>query len=135
MKNTVQKLDRIEKKTLAEIVTLLTIYREVLLSIIDVGPITPWELFNTLCTGMSVAEFNEILFKAIGKTSDFVQEDFNEKICLTYENSKEVRAWKEKTDKQNLERKGYPVTTYSYIFPPISTRPPLVRAPVKKLVR
>ena len=72
-KKTVQNIYCIKNNTLSAIVTLLTIYWEIILSIIDVGPITPWDLFKTLCTGTSVAEFNDILFKAIGKTSEFVQ--------------------------------------------------------------
>ena len=35
---------------------------------IDVGPITLWELFKTLCTGNELMEFNYIIFKVSGKT-------------------------------------------------------------------
>ena len=94
-KKIAQKLDRIDNTRLDVIVTLLTIYQEVIPSIINVGPITLWELFKTLCTGMAVAELNDIFFKASGNTFEFIQEDLNEKICLTDENSKEVKAWKE----------------------------------------
>ena len=49
---------------------------------IDVGPITAWELFKMICTGTAVIEFNGILFKASLKTFEFIQADFKEKICL-----------------------------------------------------
>ena len=68
-KKTAQKLDLIENNPLAVIVTLLTIYQELIPSIIDVVPITPWELFKILCTGPAVAEFNDIFFKASGGVS------------------------------------------------------------------
>ena len=58
-KKVAHKLDRIENS-----VTLLFVYREVLPSMIDVGPVTEWELFKTLYTGSSVAKFNEIIFNA-----------------------------------------------------------------------
>ena len=63
---------------------------------IDVGTITPWYLFKMMFTGIPVAEFNVILFKASGKTFEFIQADFNEKICIADENYDEVKAWKEK---------------------------------------
>ena len=71
---------------------------------IDVGRINPWELFKKICTGTAVAELNDILFKASGKTFEFIQEDFNEKICLPDGNSDEVKTWKEKNEKRKLER-------------------------------
>ena len=58
---------------------------------IDVGQINPWDLFNTMCTGTAVADFIDILFKASGKTFEFIQADFNEKSCLTDEKSDEVK--------------------------------------------
>ena len=73
---------------------------------INVGPITPWELFKMLWTGMVVVEFNDILFKARRKVFEFIQADFNENICLADEGSDEVKARKEKNDKQKLERQG-----------------------------
>ena len=60
---------------------------------IDVVPITPWDMFNMLFTGTPVAEFNGILCKASGKTFDFIQEIFNEKICIPRdENPDEFKA-------------------------------------------
>ena len=95
-KKTAQKLDWIENNPLAVILTLLTIYREVLPSMIDVGPITPCELFKTPCMGTAVDEFNNIHFKASRKTSKFIQTDFNENICIaTDEKSDYVKARKE----------------------------------------
>ena len=89
-KKTAQNLDRIKNNPLATIITLLNIYQEVLPSMIDVGPITPWELLKTLYTGTSVTEFNEILFKASSKTFKFIQTYSSEKICIaTDENSNE----------------------------------------------
>ena len=82
------------------------IYWEVLPSMIDMGPINMWDMFNMLCTS------TDILFKASRKTFEFIQEDFNEKICLADEKSEEVKVRKEKNDKQKLERQGYPVTAY-----------------------
>ena len=79
---TAQKLNRIENNPLDVIVTLLTIYLEVIPSMIDVVLINPWEMFKMLCTGMAVAGFNDTLFKASGKTFEFIQADFNKKICL-----------------------------------------------------
>ena len=102
---------------------------------IDVVPITLWDLFKTLCMGKAFTEFNDILFKASRKTFKFIQEDFNKKICLADEKSKEVKVWKEKNDKRDMERRGYQVTLYSYIFPPSGIRPPSYRDPVDKLVR
>ena len=101
-KKTAQKLNCTKNNPLSVIVTLLAIYREVIPSIIDLVPITQWELFKTMCMGTSVAEFNGILFKASGRTFKFIQEDFNKKICLADENSEEVKAWKEKNDKGKL---------------------------------
>ena len=77
---------------------------------INVGPITTWDLFNMLCTGTAVTEFIDILFKDSGETFEFIQKYFNEKTCLADENYEEVKAWKEKNDKNNLEIQGYPVT-------------------------
>ena len=54
-KKTSQKLDHTKNNPLAIIVTLLKIYREVFPSIINVGTITPWELFKTLCMVTAVA--------------------------------------------------------------------------------
>ena len=64
---------------------------------IDMEPITPWGIFNMLYTGTVVAEFNNVILKASGKTFEFIQADFNEKIWLADENSDEVKSWKEKT--------------------------------------
>ena len=50
----------------------------------------------TLRTDMVVTEFNDILFKANGKTFKFIQANFNEKIFLTDESSDEVKAGKKK---------------------------------------
>ena len=47
-KKTAQKLDHIKNNPFAAIVALLTIYREVPPSIIDVGPITTRELLKTI---------------------------------------------------------------------------------------
>ena len=54
--------------------------------------INPWEMFKTTCKGTAVAEFNEILFNTSGKIFEFIQEYFNEKICLADKNSEEVKA-------------------------------------------
>ena len=124
------KIDPIDKNPLVIIVTLLTIYQELLPSIIDVGLITPCELFKTLCTGTAVAEYNDILFKASGEMFGFIQANFNKKTCLLDEDSKEVKAWK----KMKLYKQGYLVTAYTYIFPPSDISPPTERAPVEKLV-
>ena len=43
-----QILDRINNNPLDVITTLLTIYRELLLLMIEVGPITTWELFTIM---------------------------------------------------------------------------------------
>ena len=86
-KKTGQNIDRIYNNPLSIIVTLLTIYQEVLPLMINVGPITPWELFNTLFTGMAVAEFNDISFKSRGKTFEFILAYLNEKIFIVDENS------------------------------------------------
>ena len=72
-KKTLQKLNNIKNNPLAVIVTLLTIYWELFSSIIDVVPITPWELFKTPCMGTAVAKFNDILFKSSGKIFEFIQ--------------------------------------------------------------
>ena len=48
-----------------------------------------------LFTGTAVVEFNDILFKASRRTFEFVEADFNEKICLTDGKPEEVSAWKE----------------------------------------
>ena len=45
---------------------------------------------------MVVPEFNGILLKASGKTFEFIQADFNKKLCITDEKSDEFKAWKEK---------------------------------------
>ena len=110
-------------------------YQGAIPSMIDVGPITPWELFKTLCMGTALVGFNDILFKAKGGTFEFIQVYFNEKICLADKKYAEVKSWKEKNNKRNLEKQGYPVTAYSYIFPPSGIRPPPERASVDKLVR
>ena len=61
---------------------------------IDVVPITLWELFKTLCTGNELMEFNYIIFKVNGKNFAYIQTDINEKICIvTDENFDEVKAW------------------------------------------
>ena len=101
---------------------------------INVGTITLWEMFKMLCTGTDVAKFNNILFKASGKTFEIIQEDFNKKICLTNENSEEVKAWKERNNKQKLNMQVYPVTAYFNSLPPISIRPLQERDPVDNLV-
>ena len=62
---------------------------------IDVVSITTWELIMTLCKGTLVVEFNDIVFKASGKTFYPIQADFNENIYIKYENSDEVKVWKE----------------------------------------
>ena len=54
---------------------------------IDVGPITTWELIKTLYTVTSVTEFNDILFKASRKTFKFIQTYFSEKICIATDES------------------------------------------------
>ena len=53
-KKTAQKLGCIENNPLSVIITFLTIYQEVLHSMVDVGPITLWEMFKTLCMGTEV---------------------------------------------------------------------------------
>ena len=110
-------------------------YQELISSMIGVGTITMWGLFKMMCTGMEVAEFNNILFKASGKNFEFIQENFNKKICLVDENSEEFNAWKEENDLQKLESQGNPVAAYSCSFPLSVIRPPPERAPAKKLVR
>ena len=66
---------------------------------IYVKPITLWQPLKILCTGTEATEFNGILFKLSGKTFELIQEDFNEKICLADENSKELKAQKETNEK------------------------------------
>ena len=61
-KKTAQNLACIKKKPLSIIIILLMLYLGVIRLMIDVRPITPWELFKALCTGMAVAEFNDVLF-------------------------------------------------------------------------
>ena len=73
---------------------------------IDVGPITAWELFKMICTGTAVIEFNGILFKASLKTFEFIQADFKEKICLIDESYYKVKARKEKTTSGIWRGKG-----------------------------
>ena len=78
---------------------------------IDVVPITTWELFNTVCTGTAIMEFNDILFKASGEIFASIQTYFNEKIYIATDGKyDEVKAWKEKNEMWNMERQGYPVT-------------------------
>ena len=73
---------------------------------IDVGPITLWELFKTMFMGNTVSEFNDILFKATRKKISFIQTYLNEKICIaTDENYDEVTAWKENNENRKLDRK------------------------------
>ena len=76
------------------------IYWEVTPLVIDVIPINQWELFKTLYTGTAFAELNDILFKASGKTFEFIQADSNKKICLSDERSEEAKAWKLKTTRR-----------------------------------
>ena len=111
-KKTAQNIDRIKNNPLAVNVTLLMIYWEVIPLMINVGPITLWDMFKTLCTGTTVAEFNGILFKASRKTLEFTQAYFNEKIFLVDEKSDEVNAWKEKQETRKMDRQGYTVTAY-----------------------
>ena len=92
-KNTAQNLDCIENPRLAGITNLVGIYWEVTPSMIDVVSITTWELIKTLCKGTSVAEFNDIVFKASGKTFYPIQADFNENIYNKDENFDEVKFW------------------------------------------
>ena len=92
-------------------------------------------MFKMMCTGTAVAEFNHIIFKASEETSEFIEEYFNQKICLADENSKEANSRKEKNDKRKLERQGYPVIAYSYIFPPSGIQNTPERAAVDKFVR
>ena len=68
---------------------------------IDAVPVTPWDMFKTLLTGTSVAEFNVILFKASRKCFEFIQADFNEKIYLTDESSNGVKSWKGKKKRKS----------------------------------
>ena len=96
-KNTYQKLNCIDNNPLASIADILTIYWKVIPSIIDVGPITPLEIFNTLCTCTAVGKFNNILFKASRKTFEFIQASFNKKTCLIDEISDKVKAWGKKS--------------------------------------
>ena len=91
---TAQKLNSIKKKKLSAIINLLAINREVLPLTIDVGPITLWDLFKTLCMGTVVAEFNDILFNSIRKTFKVIQAYFNKKMCIADEKSNEVKALK-----------------------------------------
>ena len=99
---------------------------------IIVGPITPLDLFKTLCMATEVKEFNDILFKAGGKKIKFIQEYFNEEICLADENSEEVKAQK-KNDERKLDRQVHPVTAYYYRFPPRCIRPPPEKETIKNL--
>ena len=95
--NAAQKRDLIKNKPLVVTVTLFMIYWEVIPSMINVVPIHIWDMFNILFTVTSVAEFNDILFKARRKTFEFIQSDFSKKICIAIdENSDEVKSWKEK---------------------------------------
>ena len=66
---------------------------------IDVGQITPCELFKMICTGTGVADFNDIIFKASGETSEVIQVDFNKNICIANENYYEFKAWRDKKRK------------------------------------
>ena len=91
-KKTAQKLNCIKNNPLAIIATLLTIYRLVIPSMINVGPITPWEVFRMLYTCILVVLFKNILFNAIRKTCDLILEIFNKKICLADEISDEIKA-------------------------------------------
>ena len=61
---------------------------------IYVGPVTPWKLFNILCSGTAVASFDDIIFKASRETFKFIQANFNENICHVDKISDEVKAWK-----------------------------------------
>ena len=58
-KNTAQKTNHIKNNPLGVIVTLLTIYWKVPLSIINVETITLWDLLKMLCMGTLVAEINK----------------------------------------------------------------------------
>ena len=66
-KKIVQKLNCIDNNPLVVIATLLTIYLEVLPSIINVGPINPWDLFKTLCTGTTVHNLKTSYSRPAGK--------------------------------------------------------------------
>ena len=50
---------------------------------IYVGQVTLWEMLKTLYMGTTVAEFNDIGFKTIIKTFEFIQVYFNENIFIT----------------------------------------------------
>ena len=69
---------------------------------INLVPITLWELFKTLCTGTVVTEFSNIIFKASGNNFELIQADFNEKIYIADEKSNEVKARKEKKRKSEV---------------------------------
>jgi hypothetical protein len=134
-KKTAHKLDRIENNPLSLITTLLFVYRELLPSMIDVGPVTAWELFKTMCTGTAVAEFNEILFRSSWDTHSTIDKEFNATIVTGKEEDEVVKEWKQKNLKRETERAGYPVSNYSWKFPPDKIPPPPQRAPKDKLVK
>ena len=94
-KKTAQNLDCIENNLLDVIMNLLAIYHEVTPLMIEMLPITPWEMFNMLCMGTRVTELKDILFKTSGKNFEFIQAGFNEKIYLADKHSKKVKTWKE----------------------------------------
>ena len=135
-KKVAHKLDRIENNPLAVSVTLLFVYRELLPSMIDVGPVTAWELFKTLCTGTAVAEFNEILFNASRRAFLVIDSEFNKKICDAPDDTgTEVQEWIKKNEKRKEDRQGYPLPNYDFSFPPSKIPPPPERASKDKLVK
>ena len=67
---------------------------------IDVILINTLDLFKTMCNGTAVSKFNEIIFKASGKTFKLIQEDLNKKIRLTGETPKKSRPGKKKRQEE-----------------------------------
>ena len=134
-KKVAHKLDRIENNPLPVISTLLTVYRELLPAMVDVGPITAWELFKTLCTGTAVAEFNSILERASAKTYLQIEQEFNREICKeTDKESDKAKAWIKKNQERKDSRRGYPIADYDFSFPPDPIPKPPRKAPNNKLV-
>ena len=85
---------------------------------IDVGPITPWDLFKMMCMVTAFAEFNNILFKVSRETFKFIQSYFKEKILLADAISEEVKAYKEKIK----AKVGYLRLSSNCLLPQISTK-------------
>ena len=135
-KKVAKKLDRIENNPLTVSVILLFVYRELLPSMIDVGPVPTWELFKTLCPDTAVAIFNEILFNASHRTFLVIDSEFNKKIVDAPDKSgSEVKNWIKKNEKRKDDRQGYPLPNYDFSYPPSEIPPPTERSSKDKLIK